>query len=312
MTGTQNTAQVDKLLTNLSNKIVPLNYISEQILPLVNVVQSSGLIGSYGNSHLRIESDVTGGKNKYPQVQTRVYETQVYNITKHGLSDIVTEEDIANVESPFDAMSDTTDELTTKLWLGKEKGLADAITSTSVLTNNVTLSGTDQLSDYVNSDPLDAFSDARNAIYNKVGGAPDTAIMSWETWQKLRYHPKIVRALGFADNRPGGLQESELASVLEVKRLLIGAAVYNSAKEGQADSIAPVWGKDIVFAVCPQSSAKRQVSLGYRFQQFGAPRRVFKNKIDNPPNATEILVDDSYQQLISQANAGYLIKDAIA
>lgn len=312
MTGTQNKAQVDKLLTNLSNKIVPLNYISEQILPVVNVVQSSGLVGSYGSSHLRIESDITGGKNKYPQVQTRVYNTTTYNITKHGLSDIVTEEDKANVEQPFDAEADTMDELTTKLWLGKEKSLADTITDIAVLTNNVTLSGTDQLNDYDNSDPLDVFSDARSGVYGNVGTPPDTAIMSWETWQKLRYHPKIVRALGYADNRPGGLNESELASVLEVKRLLIGAAVYNSAKEGQADVIAPVWGKDIIFSVSPTSAAKRQVSLGYRFQQFGAPRRVFKNKVTNPPNATEILVDDSYQQLISQAEAGYLIKDAIA
>ena len=172
MTGTQNNAQVDKLLTNLSNKIVPLNYISEQILPLVNVVQSSGKVGQYGNSHLRIESDITGGKNKYPSIQTRTYATTDYSITKHGLSDIVTEEDMANVEDPFDAMTDTTDELTTKLWLGKEKSLADTITDTAVITDNVTLSGTDQFNDYANSSPLDAFSTARNAVYNNVGTPP--------------------------------------------------------------------------------------------------------------------------------------------
>jgi hypothetical protein len=39
---------------------------------------------------------------------------------------------------------------------------------------------------------------------------------------------------------------------------------------------------------------------------------VFKNAIDNPPNATEIIVLDRYQQLLSSVNAAYLIKDAVA
>ena len=312
MPGSQQTAQVNKLLTNISNKIVPEGYISEMILPVVQVKQSTGLLGAYGTSHLRIETSITGGKNKYPRVDTRQYSTQTYTIQKHGLSDIVTEEDKVNVEQPFDAEVDTTNELTTKLWLGKEKGLADSITSTSVITNNVTLAGTDQYSDYANSDPLGDFAAARNSVYTSVGLPPDTAIMSWQVWNTLRYHPDLLVNLGYNYNRPGGLSLDEVAKALDVRRVLIGTAIYESAEEGQTSSLAPVWGKHIVFAVAPMSAAKGQVSLGYRFQQFGGPRRVFKNAVDNPPNATEILVDDSYQQLISTADAAYLIRNAIA
>lgn len=312
MTGTQTSAQVNKLLTNFSNMIKPEGYIAEQILPLVNVKQSTGLIGSYGTSHMRIETSLTTGKNKYRRVDTRQYSTDTYNIKRHGLSDILTEQDYANVEEPFQAEQDTTDELITLLQLQKEKGLADTLTSTSVITQNTTLSGTSQLSDYVNSDPLDDFATARSTIYNSVGMAPDTAIMSWDVFNKVRYHPALVRSLGYADARPGAIRTDELASILEVKRLLIGSAVYESANEGQASSIAPVWGKNIVFAVCPTAAAKRQVSLGYRFQQFGKPRRVFKNPVNNPPKSIEVLVDDSYDQLLASVNAAYLIKDAVA
>jgi hypothetical protein len=308
----QQTAQVDKLLTNISNKIVPQNYISEMILPMVQVKQSTGKLGAYGTSHLRIETTLTGGKNKYPRVDTRQYSTQNYNIDKHGLSDIITEEDKANVEAPFDAEVDTTDELVTKLWLGKEKGLADTLTDTAIITQNVTLSGTSQYSDYTNSDPLGDFSTARSTIFNSVGKAPDTAIMSWDTWNILRYHPDFLTALGYADQRPGGLSTDELAKAMDVKRLLVGEAVYESANEGQTSSIASVWGKHVIFCVSPTTAAKRQISLGYRFQQFGGPRRVFKNAVTNPPMATEVLVDDSYEMLISQALAAYLIKDAVA
>ena len=312
MVGTQSTAMVNKLLTNASYKINPVGYISEEIFPVVQVKQSTGLLGSYGNSHLRIETTITGGKGKYARVDTRSTSTQTYAITKHGLSDLVTEEDYANVEEPFNAESDTTSELMTKLWLGKEKGLADTLTDVTVLTNNVTLTGTDQYNDYANSDPLGDFGTARSTIYNAVGMAPDTAIMSWAVWNTLRYHPDFLTALGYKDQRPGGLTTDELARALDVERVLVGKAVYSSPKEGQADAIAAVWGKDIIFAVSPRTAAKGQISLGYRFQQFSGPRRVFKNAVSNPPNAYEILVDDSYQQLVSAANAGYLIKDAIA
>jgi hypothetical protein len=140
----------------------------------------------------------------------------------------------------------------------------------------------------------------------------DQAIMSWDVWNILRYHPDLVRNLGYADSRPGGLTQDELAKAMDVKRLLVGEAVYESANEGQTSSIASVWGKHIIFAIAPTTASKRQVSLGYRFQRFGAPRRVFKNAQDDPPNSNLVLVDDSYDMLLSTVTAAYLIKDAVA
>ena len=312
MVGSQNTAIVDKLLTNISNQYTPMGFIGEQIFPMVKVVQTTGLIGKYGTSHLRIETSVTGGKNAYPRIDTRTYTTDTYSIVTHGLSDIITEHDYANVEKPFDAEKDTTMELTLKLQLEKEKGIADSLTDTSVLTSNTTLSGTDQWSDYTNSDPVDDIVTGINTIEDAVGIAPNTAIMSSKVYRKLKYHPKLVDALGYKDNRPGGLSIDEVAQAIDVERILVGRTIYESAKEGQTSSVMPVWGKHFVLAVAPTKAALRQVTLGYRFQQFADSRRTFKNKVDNPPNAKEILVDDHYDQNIIDVNAGYLIKDAIA
>ena len=312
MVGSQVSPLVNKLLTNVSNKITPQGFIAESILPVVNVVQSAGLLGRYGGSHLRIETSVTGGKNVYPRVDTRTYATTTYQIIDHGLSDIVTKQDKANVEDPFNAEIDTTEELVLKLMLEKEKGLADSLTDTGVLTNNVTLAGSSRYSDYTNSVPLTDFATARGTIYDAVGMAPNTAIMSWKVKEMLRYHPAMLDNLGYKYDRPNGLTEVELARALDVERVLIGSAVYNSAKQGQADVIAPVWGKHIVFAVTASSAARGQTSLGYRLQQFGEARKVYKYAVNNPPEATEIIVTDSYQQLISTVGAGYLIKNAIA
>lgn len=263
---TQMHALVDKFLTNVSNKITPQGYVSEEILPLINVQQYSGKIGKYGNDHLRIVNTLTGGKNEYPRVQTDVRSSDSYYIETHGLSDVVTDEDYRNVELPFDAERDSAVNLTTRLWLGKEKSLADTLGDMAIITQNVTLAGTNQYNDFTNSDPLGDFIDARNAIYASVGTAPDTVIMSWGVANTLRYHPALVRSLGYADNRVGQLTNDDLARALlpgiPNGRVLVGGAIYNSAKQGQADVLAPVWGKNIIFAVAPRNATIMQVSLG--------------------------------------------------
>ncbi len=306
-------AIVDKLLTNVSSGYIPKGYLSEQYLPNVPVIQDTGKLGKYGDQHIRLENDVMAGEGEARRVNPIVRTDSSYEILHHGLEGIVTEADKRNVEKPFEAERDVVMGLTTQIWLSKEKVLADALGDTAVLTQNVTLSGTSQFNDYVNSDPLDRFKTARLAIYDSVGMPPDTASMPWDVFNTLAYHPGILDALGFTANRAGQLSEAELAKALGVQRLLVGMAQFNSATEGQTDVRANVWGKNVVFSVSPSRAELFQTSLGYYLTlKSRKPREVFKFEVNNPPQATGIIVRDSYDMFLSNTSAGYLIKDAIA
>jgi hypothetical protein len=137
--------------------------------------------------------------------------------------------------------------------------------------------------------------------------------MPWTVANTLAYHPGILDALGYSQNRAGQLNDQELAKALGVERLLIAKAVYNSAHEGQSDSIAAVWGKHIVFAYLPSTAGKYQQSLGYYVKKKGkSPRQVYKKPVFNPPGSTLLLVQDHYDMVLSDVTCGYLIKDAIA
>ena len=310
---TQQGAIVDKLLTNVSNKIVPKGYISEMILPQLNVVQYSGLIGNYGNDHLRIVNTVSGGKQGYPMVESDVRSSTGYYVETHGLKDIITKRDFANVEKPFDARRDVTAKLTTHLWLGKEFSLAQSLTDPAVITNGVTLSGTSQYNDYTNSDPIGDSNDAFDSIYNATGTEPDTLIMSRATFRTLKYHPKILDALGYKEQRPGGLSEQELADALDIDRVLVGRAVYNAGKQGLADNIQPVWPKDMIYCVAPARAELEQISLGYRVQISGqSPRQVMREAQNEPMGSEKVIIEDEYDQVLVNTDAAYLIQDAIA
>jgi hypothetical protein len=306
-------AIVDKLLTNVSQMYVPEGYISEQVLPLLMSKEKTGKIGKYGKDHMRIEHSLSGGRGQYRRVEPIVRSSDSYSIESHGLEGMVTEDDYRNVEQPFDAENDEVTGLSNLIWLNKEYALASSLTSTSIITQNTTLVGTAQFSDYANSDPIGVFKTARLAVFDGCGLPPNMAVVPWKVANTLAYSPAILDALGFAQNRAGQLSEAELAKAMGVEKLLIPTAKYNSAKEGQTDVLADIWGDDIVFMYSPAKAAKYQTSLGYRVALTGqTQRRVFKYAINNPPNATGILCDDSYDFVITNVGAGYLIKDTLA
>lgn len=312
---TQLNAVQDLLLTNVSAAYVPSDaeLLSEKIFPVIESDMSTGKLGKYGTGHLRIESSLAGGRSKFRTVSQTIRSTLSYSIDSHGLEGVVSKDDYRNVQLPFDAEKDEVMALSGNIMLEKEQILATALTNTAVLTQNTTLVGVQQFNDYANSDPISVFATARQAVRSGCGVLPNVCMMDWQVYNKLRFHPQLLDALGFKWDRPGGLKEDELGLALDIDKILIAKGMYESAKEGQASSLAPIWGKGIVLGVAPDKAAPRQVSLGYQVRYRGsAPRKVYKYVPGNPPGATAILVEDEYQYLISNANAAYVIAAAIA
>lgn len=312
----QSKAVVNRLLTDVSNKIMPQGLIADEVLPTKTVDAYTGLIGSYGGEHMRINTTISAGENGFPRVEAVTYNTDTYSIEAHGLKDFVYPADYANVDKPFDAEKDKTSLLTTQLKLGREKGLADILTATATYAagNSVTLSGNDQYNnrDHADSTPIEDFATARETIQGKVGMVPNTVVMSWIVYNRLKYHAQLLSEMGYKDNRKGGLTKQELADIMEVQEIMIGESVYNTAKKGQTAAYAPVWNKDILFYVRPKTAGVEQVSLGYKMEPrnkkgFG----VYKYNHDEPAGTKKIVTEKYYDDVIAQNEAGYLIKNAV-
>ena len=311
----RNQARVDKLLVGVSQRQNVAGLIADDVLTRVQVVQTTGLLGKYGVGHLRIEADLVGGETPYPQYISEVTQSDRYVLEKHGLKSVITEEDFKNEEQPFDVRADRTMDVTDKLKISKEYALATQLTNTSVLTNNTTLSGTDQYSAYSTSDPIGDFNVARNSVYEGIGmdlrEPVGLAIVPWNVREMLRFHTKLVENIKYTIDASKGITDMQLADVLGVNKMLVPFARYNSAKEGQTDVLTPIWGKHIVFAWSPPAGRKKMLTLGFQPQRKSGIR-VFRNRIDDPPNAEKILVDHEYDLLLTTIDAAYLIKDAIA
>lgn len=309
----QNVALIDKFLTSASNMLLPAGYISEMILPAVPVQQTTGKIANYGNGHLRIVNTVHVGEGPYARVESITRDSDTYSIENHGLQGTITDEDFRNVEKPYDARIDETLALTTHLWLGKEKALADTLQDPSIITQGATLAGNAQYNnrDHADSDPIEDMQTARDTVLDAIGVSINTAIMSKKVFNALRFHAQLLNT-GYVQNRRGQLTGQELADVLEVDNIFVGEAVFNSAKQGQTAVIAQVWGKDLIYArIGPP--ALRQKVLGWEVRKAGTtPRSVVRKSNFTPVGSEEIAVTDNYDQLILNADAAYLLQDVIA
>jgi len=318
-----NRARVDKLLTNVSIRQNVEGLIAEDVLTFVNVVQTSGLLGKYDKSNLRIEHDIVGGETPYPRVSASIKSTERYSLEKHGLSGIVTEEQKENEEQPFDARKDITMDLTDKIKLGREIALATSLTTSGnySLGNTAVASGGGSspdggYADYTNSTPLEDFNKARNKIFENSGQLVEQpggfAIVPWQVWNQLKFHPDIIENIKHVVNLQKGLTFDQLKDSMGVDRILVPFSRQNTAKEGQTDVLVPVWGENIVFGFAPKTGTKKIETLGFRIQKRSAVR-VFVNQLENPPNADEILVDVEYDFFFPGTgfSNGYLITQAL-
>ena len=310
----QNTAITDKFLTNISNKLTNKDFLTEKILPIVKVKETSGKIANYGNGHLRIETSLHVGRGPYPRVDSVTRSSDLYSLENHGLQATLTDEDFRNVEKPYDAKVDETDALTSHLMLEKEVGLATILQDPAIITHGKPLSGNSQYNNrsHADSNPLEDRRDAGKVMLASIGSEPNAVVMDDAVFGDLRVHEELLRSLGFADNRAGRLSEQELAKALDVDMIFVGKAIFNSAKEGQTDVIARVWGKDVIYVKVGRPALRQKV-LGYTLQKTGRSSRVVQTMNNfTPRGSVELSVDDSYDQLILNAECAYLIQDAIA
>ena len=175
--------------------------------------------------------------------------------------------------------------------------------------NQATLSGTSQWSDFTNSNPLDAMLTALDAPIFR----PNTLVLGQATWTKLRQHPRLIQAANASAQTGGAITRQDLADLLEIKQVLVGAGFVNTAAKGQAPVISRVWGKHAAALYISEDAANAdQPTWGFT-AQFG--ERV-AGAIDEPKSGLRggqrVRVGESVKEVVSSPDVGYFWQNAVA
>lgn len=304
---------VSKPLTNISIAYTNNEYIAEKILPVVPVVIDTAKIVTYGMDNLRIEESLRAQGSGANEINHTVSIGDHYVLADHALKEFVTDEEEENADLPINPRIDATENLVGKMFLIKERELSLTMENTGVITQNVTLTGTDQWSDYDNSDPLADISTGISTVFDNSGMYPNAFVMSYAVMLKLITHPAIQDLVRNVPIMTADIAVQALKSAFPgIENIYVGKAKYNSGLEGGTDALANVWGKHFwVGFINPKPTLKSR-SLGYTYQKKGQNRRTELLPYDADKKGQYVRVNDKYDQKLIDNKCFYLIKNAIA
>lgn len=304
---------VSPLLTNISLWYRNESYIAEQIMPVVPVVKDTAQIATYGMDNLRITEALRAQGAWANEVNHSVTIGAHYILQDHALKEFVTDEETSNADKPITPQIDSTENLTDRMLVIKEKELADTMANTSVITQNVTLTGTDQWSDFDNSDPFDDIKTAMETVRTGSWMLPNSMVMSYAVMMVLMVHPAVIARLPntVVVTSAGVIQALQLAFP-NIKNVLVGSAQYNSGVEWGTDALADIWGKHFWVWYISDKPRLKSRSFGFTYQKVWENRKVEVLPYDADKKGRYVRINDNYDQKLVDNKCFYLIKNAIA
>ena len=240
-------------------------------------------------------------------------------VLDYGLDDIVPNDEVAAFESmikpasggPIDPLSISA-MLTTKLiGLDREIRVAGRVFNTAnyPAPNQQTLVGVTQWSDFVNSNPLDALLAALDVpVYR-----PNVLALGQATFTKLRQHPRVVQAVFGTAQTGGVVTRDQLAQVLEIARVVVGAGFVNTARKGQAVNTQRVWGKHAALLYIDKEAAMSgQPCWGFTAQWGNKVAGEIAEPKMGMRGSQRVRVGESVKEVVSAPALGYYFQNAVA
>ncbi len=309
------TAQVhiDVALTNVSVGYANAAFIAEQIAPPVPVRKQSGKYFIYDAAReaFRQTSDQRAPGAEANEIGFDI-SSDSYYCEDHALEAVIPDEERENADPAIQPDIDHTEFLSEKIALNQEIELAALIYGNASITNT-TLVGDDQWSD-PDSDPIAAVEAQKEAIIEAVQAAPNTLVLPYPVFARVRTHPAIVDKMKYVQLAAG--TTAQLAALFDVERVLVPRAIKNTAQPGQTPQIDYVWGKNALLAYVPPRVGLKQAAFAYSFRWALAPGSVNGHVVEtwreNRRKADMIRVQKYYDMKLIAPGAAYLWKNAVA
>lgn len=169
--------------------------------------------------------------------------------------------------------------------------------------HKLALAGADKWTDPA-SDPIDDVSAARENVRASIGKYPNTLILGAKVFAGLKKNQKILDRIKYTGRDVPTLEL--LASLFEVKRVVVGEAVYAD----DAGNFADVWGGDAVLGYTEIGSKSNALpSYGYTYNLNGYPI-VEQAYYDRRAKSWIYPVTRAEAPVLASAVAGFLFKDA--
>lgn len=267
---------VDRVLTNISVAYIQsvANFIAGRVFPVVPVEKKSDKYFTYTkNDWFRDEAQRrapgTESAGSGYGLSTADYSCDVWAFHKD-----VDDQTRANADAPLNVDRDATQFVTQRMLLRQEIQWAADYFTISVWGKDYTgvVSGptTDQFvqwSNYTGSDPIEDVEAAKAHILSTTGFEPNTLVLGYDVFRKLKNHPDIVDRVKYTSSE--NITADMLARMFEVGNVYVARSVKATNNEGETAAYSFVHGKAAWLGYVNPTPSLLQPSAGYTFMWTG-------------------------------------------
>jgi len=287
--------------------------IADDVLPRVPVGAQVFRYRKYALGDAFTVPDTRVGRKSQPNQIEFGYEEIESQTEDHALDSPIPQADKENAPPNVNPEGKATETLADLVLLDREIRAAQLVFNEASYgpANKTTLAGTDQFSDFANSDPISVIQGALDSMILRGS----ILVAGRAVWSALARHPQIVRAFNGNDGSSGMATRAFVAQLFELDQVLVGEGWLNSSKKGQTPVLSRVWGNDLAL-LYRNANADTQGGGGFSFGmtgQFGT--RIAGSIVD--PNmgmrgGTMVRVGESVKEIVTAPDLGYLIQSAVA
>lgn len=258
--------------------------------------------------------DTRVGRKSQPNQVDFSATDQTSRVEDFGLDDWVPNRDIEVAQAQgqgVDPEGVATEYLTNLVQLAREARTSALVFNTaSYAAGQVsTLSGTSQWSDTANSDPVVAISDALDVPVMR----PNIGVIGQQAWTKVRRHPKLVLAIKNTNQGAGMVTRQEFIDFFELQALYVGASFVNTAKRGQATTLARVWGKHFSLIYRDRAAGPQAgVTFGYTAQFGDKIAGSIPDERVGLTGSTLVRSGERVKEIVCAPDVGFYFQNAVA
>lgn len=311
MGATSHDLHIDKLLTEVAINYRPEGFIADMIAPVVRVGKQSDLYSVFDRGDRLRQQDTKRAPGTRAKRIVENVGSDTYFCNNYALSSPVTIEDKSNADPLLvdELLNGRTRYIMDHLMLDWEIRVANQVNSTSNVGSSSAVASAWNVPEG-DGNPLSDLNTALDNVQYANGIRPNQVQFSVQAWQSFRRH-KNVRNLVFGVNNGGGYPSTEqVATLLDVDKVLIGGAFKNTADEGQSETIETIWDDNVLVSYTAPAPSRETPSFMYtlRWSAPGLPEMtVERHPFDSRTKSEEVEAGYYQDEKITGASYSFLI-----
>jgi len=221
-----------------------MRFIAMDILPRKPLGKKAATFSVTKRRNLTIPETKRANGATYGRVELYM-DDLAYNCSNHGLEGQVTDEDIANYASEFDAELEKTQGIKLKMQLAREKRIKELVFNTTTWTGAALYTDNSAAPwDAAGSDIIGQLRAAKEKVRANTGRMPNSLIIGEGSMNNMLANTALIARFPGIPVLTESIFRSRMAELLGIQNLLVGQAVYNTADEGQDFTGGDIWPDD--------------------------------------------------------------------